>query len=94
MCLDAVSNLFSALDVRGLNIDRAHTELLPTKTPFIVRSHVVFNKIPVTSDLAHKIGFVASLVEITVPDLAVIVRTHGVISLTDVHHHMHIIRQP
>ena len=59
-----------------------------------MRRHVVFDQVAVALDLADKVGLVSPGVEVAVPDLAVIVRSDGIVSLADMHHDMDVVWQP
>ena len=88
---DPVGDQLPALYIRKLHIDGADAELLVAEQSFVVRRHVVLDQIEVTIDPANKIGLVATSVEIAMPDLAVIVRSDGVIALADMYAHMHVV---
>src|ERR1700738_2913897 len=90
MHFDPVNHLLSGLDVWGLHVDGADAKLLVAEVLFVVRRHIVFDEIAVTIDLADKIGFVSSLVEIAVADLSIVVGPYCVIALADVNHDMNV----
>src|SRR5436305_15116071 len=81
MRFDPLRHLLSGLDIGGLNVNGADTELLVAEMIFIVRRHIVFDEIAVTFDFANKIGLVAPLVKIAVPNLSIVIGAHGVIAL-------------
>ena len=65
----------SGLDIGGLNVDRADTELFVAKALLVVRRHIVFDEIPVTLNFTYEIGLVAALVEIAMANLSIVVRS-------------------
>jgi hypothetical protein len=88
MCCDPVGNQLPALDIWGLDIDSAYAELFITEQILIVRGHIVFDEIKVAIDLANKIGLVATGVEITMPDLAIVIGSDCVVALANMYAHV------
>ena len=93
MCCDPVGDQLAAFDVRGLHIDGADAELLVAEQTLIVRRHIVFDEIEVAIDLANKIGLVTTSVEITMPDLSIVVGSDGIVALADMYAHMDVVRK-
>ena len=91
MGLNPICDLFARLHIGVLHIDRADAELLVSEASLVMRRHVVFDKISVAFDPTDQIGLIPPDVEIAMPDLAVIVGADRIVSLADVHHHMHVL---
>ena len=76
------------------DVDRADTELLVAKQPLVVRRHVVLDQVSVAINLADQVGFVASYVKITMPDLTIVVWPHRVVALANMRHDMNVLGKP
>ena len=90
---DALGNLLAGLYVGRLNVDGSYTQLPIAQEILIMRCHVVLYEVSIAFDLAHEIGLIAPDVEIAVANLTVIVGADCVITLANVDHYMHVIRQ-
>jgi hypothetical protein len=56
-----------------------------------MRGHIVFDEIEVAIDLANKIGLLATDVEITMPDLSIVIGSDRIVALANMYAHVHVV---
>src|SRR5579871_1648726 len=81
---DPIDDYRRRLDIRSLHIDRTHSELLVSQESFEFSYAVMLDQIGMAIHLANQVCLVAAGIEITMPDLAVIIRTNRIVALADV----------
>ena len=89
----AFGDCFARFDIGSLNIDRADAELLVPEQALERVCPVVLDQVGVAFDLADQVGLVAARIEISMPDLPIIMRADRVVSLADVDGDMDVLRE-
>src|SRR5580658_7059688 len=72
---------FGCLDGRSLDIDRTDAELFVPEQAFKSIRPVMLDQVGVAFDLTNQIRFIAARIEVSVPDLPIIMSADGVVSL-------------
>ena len=84
---------FASFDIWSLNIDRADAELLVPEEFLKGIGPIVLDQVRIAFNLADEIRLITAGIEISVPNLTIIVRAHRVVTLADMHGNMNIRRQ-
>jgi hypothetical protein len=93
-CIEIRSAICSAVSILGgLHVNRTYAELLiPEHTVECICS-VMLDQIGVAVDMANQVGLVAAGIKISMPNLPIILKANGIVSLTDMHGNMNVFRK-
>ena len=83
-------NYFARFDIWRLNIDRADAELLVPEEFLKGIGPIMLDQVRIAFNLADEIGLITSCIEISVPNLTIIVRAYRVVTLADMDGNMNI----